>query len=363
MAMDDFGKLVEAQVAERCDDRASAAVIPRGRCREGRGDAPDPGAAPASEERRSAASLREAATLLEAQGATPFRVAAYRRAAGVVEAQPAGALRALFERQGRRGLAALPAVGAGIAGAIAEMLLTGGWAQLERLRGSHDPEAAFRAIPGIGPALSRRLHETLGVDNLESLEAAAFAGRLQEVPGMGPRRSAAVQALVGRMLDTGGRRPSGSAGYSDAPVEVLLDVDREYRQRALGDELPRIAPRRLNPGRAAWLPILHTRRGPWQVTALYSNTARAHALGREHDWVVLYAFDREHRERQHTVVTESRGPLRGKRVVRGAEHECHDFYARAGLAPSPPMKPAGSVGPATPSLAPVRGPRGRSLVG
>ena len=56
-------------------------------------------------------------------------------------------------------------------------------------------------------------------------------------------------------------------------------------------------------------------------TALFSNTARAHALGRTHDWVVLYA-DGASGDRQWTVVTDLTGDLRGQRVVRGREREC-----------------------------------------
>lgn len=40
-----------------------------------------------------------------------------------------------------------------------------------------------------------------------------------------------------------------------------------------------------------------------------------------HDWVVLYAEDDAHHERQYTVVTATRGPLAGQRVVRGREAE------------------------------------------
>jgi hypothetical protein len=60
-----------------------------------------------------------------------------------------------------------------------------------------------------------------------------------------------------------------------------------------------------------------------------SNTARAHQLGRVRDWVVLYFHDDDHVERQRTVVTESRGPLAGRRVVRGREAECRRHYESA----------------------------------
>ena len=74
--------------------------------------------------------------------------------------------------------------------------------------------------------------------------------------------------------------------------------------------------------------MLHTARGEWHLTALYSNTARAHELGRSRDWVVLYFYDDQHLERQHTVVTETRGSLLGQRVVRGREAECRTYYSQ-----------------------------------
>lgn len=109
-------------------------------------------------------------------------------------------------------------------------------------------------------------------------------------------------------------------------VSLLLDIDREYRESAAAGLLPKIAPRRFNPEHEAWLPVLHTRFGPWRFTALYSNTERAHDLHRTHDWVVVFARDDEGRESQHTVVTEWRGDLRGRRVVRGREPECGTYY-------------------------------------
>jgi putative hydrolase len=43
------------------------------------------------------------------------------------------------------------------------------------------------------------------------------------------------------------------------------------------------------------------------------------------DWVVIY-FERGGEERQNTVVTETRGPLRGERTVRGREDETRAHY-------------------------------------
>ena len=113
----------------------------------------------------------------------------------------------------------------------------------------------------------------------------------------------------------------------DSPsVEVLLALDREYREKAQGGALRLIAPRRMNPEGKAWLPVLHTRYGPWHFTALFSNTERAHELHRTHDWVVIYFSDPDGEEGQFTVVTERRGTLTGERVVRGREPECARYY-------------------------------------
>jgi hypothetical protein len=101
----------------------------------------------------------------------------------------------LHERDGVVGLDALPGIGPRIAAAIVEMLRTGRWSQVERLRGSLDAGRLFRAIPGVGPALARRIHEPLHVDTLEALEVAAHDGRLAAVPGLGPRR-AAIAAML-----------------------------------------------------------------------------------------------------------------------------------------------------------------------
>ena len=276
--------------------------------------------------RRIAAALRDLADLLDLQGANPFRISAYRRAADTV-AHLDRDLGEILERAGFDGLTALPHIGHGIAGAIREMLATGRWGQLDRLRGTIDPERLFQSLPGIGPHLARNLHETLKVDTLEDLEIAAYDGRLESVPEVGPRRATLIRAALAAML---GRRPRPHpAPELYVPeVDVLLDVDREYREQGEAGRLPLITPRRFNPERRAWLPVLHTHRGHWSFTALFSNTARAHELGKTRDWVVIYCYDDHHREDQHTVVTETRGRLAGLRVVRGREAECREHYGR-----------------------------------
>lgn len=108
-------------------------------------------------------------------------------------------------------------------------------------------------------------------------------------------------------------------------VGLILQLDADYREKASADKLKKIAPRKLNPEGEAWLPVLSTVRDGWRFTVLFSNTQRAHDLGKTHDWVVVY-YDDGSGEQKCTVVTEHQGPLAGKRVIRGRERECEERY-------------------------------------
>jgi putative hydrolase len=269
--------------------------------------------------------LNEYADILEQQQANRFRITAYRRAARTVAGLDED-LGDIYRHGGRKALVELDNVGTGIASAIAELVQTGRWSQLERLRGALDPETLFQTLPGIGPRLAARIHDQLDIDTLEELEVAAHDGRLQKLPGISHKREQMISASLAVMLSH--PRSAFHRNVSAGPgVDQLLDVDREYREKSARAELATITPKRFNPDRRPWLPILHTMRGPWHFTALFSNTARAHELHRTRDWVVIYFYDDNHDEGQHTVVTETGGPLKGRRVVRGREAECRDFYA------------------------------------
>lgn len=276
--------------------------------------------------------LRQAAHLLELQEASPFRVRAYRRAADTVESLPTS-VDVLLEREGIDALVGLPAIGTVLAQAIVETAHTGRLPVLDRLRGRSDPVSLLASVPGVGLVLADRIHHRLGVGTLEDLELAVWDGRLAALEGVGPKRLEGIRhALAGRL-----RRPSPippPRADPRPPVAEVLEVDREYRRKARAGRLKAIAPRRFNPGGQAWLPVLHTIRGPRSYTALYSNTARAHQLGRTRDWVVLY-YDGRSGDGQATVVTERSGPLRGRRVVRGREGECLQYYGKGEFVSSP----------------------------
>ena len=278
--------------------------------------------------------LERVADRLEAQHANIYRIDAYRAGAAVVRSHETS-IQDLALSEGRKGLDALPQIGSSLSGSIDEIAQTGKLRMLGRLEGTLCAVELFKTVPGIGEELAERIHGELGIDTLEALEVAAHDGRLDAVAGFGPRRLEAVRDILATMLTrsargrarrfkeleaAGAQVTAPTTAEAKPSVAALLDIDREYRARAEAGELPRIAPQRHNPDGAAWLPILHSYQDDWHFTALYSNTDRAHELGRVRDWVVIY-FEREGHEGQCTVVTEYRGPLTGKRVVRGREDE------------------------------------------
>lgn len=279
------------------------------------------------------------AELLDVQNANPFRVLAYRNAAQVVRMYE-GSIAELVRRGDMEVLQALPQIGKGTSAVIAEYVREGRSRVLEQLQGEVGPAGLFAAVPGIGKTLAQRIVRELEIDNLEELERAANDGRLARVEGFGDKRIETVRAGLNEMLSRPARRrrtrrngANGNSGDTDQvrpKVGLLLEIDAEYRRRAQANELAKIAPRRFNPTHEAWLPIWHTAREGWEFTAMYSNTAQAHELGKTRDWVVIY-YAHNGDEEQVTVVTPASGKLKGKRVVRGREVESARYYENENL--------------------------------
>jgi putative hydrolase len=270
--------------------------------------------------------LREIGRLLEKQKANPFRIRAYFNAAVVID-ELEKSVQDIIEHDGIKGLIELPNIGEGIARSIYEFVATGRMTRLESLKGESDPIALLRTVPGIGRALAERIFKHLHIKSLEALEMAIRNGRLANIPGLGDKRLKAIRSWLVTVL--GERRPNLRQGQHidhEPPLALLLKLDEDYRRKAAAGTLPTIAPKRFNPDGKDWLPILHSTQSHWHFTLLYSNSALAHELDRTHDWVVIYFYDDHHQEGQHTIVTETRGPLQGKRVVRGREMECREYY-------------------------------------
>jgi DNA polymerase (family X) len=171
--------------------------------------------------------LEEIAGLLDAAGGNPFRARAFRAAARAVERIEGDltVLAASGRLQDVRGL------GPATARVIAELVATGESAYHAGLR--EQAPAGVRdllRVPGLGPGRIARLHEELGVADLDGLEAAARAGRIAEVRGFGPRIQQQVLEGIAFARSAGGRRryhqAEESAARLSAYVASLPDVQR-----------------------------------------------------------------------------------------------------------------------------------------
>ena len=121
------------------------------------------------------------ADLLEIEGANPFRIRAYRRAAEVVEDLPKNAADMLragadFEE--------LPGIGEDLAGKMREIIETGHLKALEEVE-ARTPSTltALTAVPGLGPKRIHTLYEKLGIKTLDGLSRAAAAHKIQTLRG------------------------------------------------------------------------------------------------------------------------------------------------------------------------------------
>lgn len=290
----------------------------------------------ATQDNRAIADILErVADLLEAEDANPFRVRSYRNATMQLNGSKQSATD-LYRADGLTGLRRIEGVGEGLARTIGEIIETGRSSLLDRLAGESAPETLFASLPGVGTHFAHRIRDELGVSTLEELEQAAHDGRLARIEGIGRKRVAGIRAALAGILSARRFHHPAAAAPERPSVGMLLAVDALYRERSARGELPTIAPRRFNPEHKQWLPILHTTRDGWDLTALFSNTQHAHELGKTNEWVVIY-YHKDHREDQCTVVTARYGPLAGRRIVRGRETECRRHYTettRAAIAPS-----------------------------
>jgi DNA polymerase/3'-5' exonuclease PolX len=136
-----------------------------------------------------AAVLFNISTILKRQGANPYRVRAYRRAARRVLR-----LRHSVAERAARGLPlGIPRLGDRLSAKIGELAREGAMAFYNELIEELPPvEQKLMRVPGIGPTLAARIHDDLGAFDAEGLRRAAATGKLQQVWGIGPRRAAAI---------------------------------------------------------------------------------------------------------------------------------------------------------------------------
>jgi DNA polymerase (family 10) len=143
-----------------------------------------------------AETFRHVADLLEIEGANPFRIRAYRRAAQTVEDLPQSAAKMVADG---KTLAGLPGIGKDLAGKITEIVNTGRLGALAEIEARTPTTlAALTAVPGLGPKRVHRLHEAFGIKTLKDLERAARKHKIRELRGFTAKTEEKILAEIER---------------------------------------------------------------------------------------------------------------------------------------------------------------------
>ncbi len=148
-----------------------------------------------------ARALRDIARHTAVEGERSYRARAYRRGAEAIEAVDDFAT---LLASGR--LTELAGVGPSIARLIHELATTGQSRLLERLRRTTPPAVVeMGLVREIGPSKARRIHEELGIADLDELQEAAANGRLQSLRGFGPKTAQRILGGIARHRREGSR--------------------------------------------------------------------------------------------------------------------------------------------------------------
>lgn len=158
----------------------------------------------------AAQALGEMADLIAISGGDPYRVRSYEKAARSVAGYHLD-----IDTLDRKGLMAIPAVGAHTADRLLELRRTGRIADLEELHAQLP--AGLRAllgIPGLGPRRAHQVYEELGISSMPELMTALHEERLRDLKGWGATSERNLAQAIRGMQESGRR----------IPLAVALDI-------------------------------------------------------------------------------------------------------------------------------------------
>ncbi|MGD9851715.1 MAG: DNA polymerase/3'-5' exonuclease PolX [Nitrospirales bacterium] len=136
------------------------------------------------------------AKLLEIQGANPFRIRAYRKAAQTIEGLPHSVASMVAEEAD---LSMLPGIGKDLAAKIQEMVETGHLSILDQVSSQIPGQMAeLTKIPGLGPKRVKTLYDKLGIQDLKGLASVARTGAIRELHGFGKKIEEKILAETDR---------------------------------------------------------------------------------------------------------------------------------------------------------------------
>ncbi|RFU70705.1 DNA polymerase/3'-5' exonuclease PolX [Peribacillus saganii] len=155
--------------------------------------------------------LERIAIYMELKGENPFKVSAFRKAAGALETDD----RSLH---GIEDFTALSGIGKGTAAVIEEYIKEGKSSVLEELQ-AEVPEGLvpLLQLPGLGGKKISKLYKELQVENIEDLKSVCEAGKVRDLAGFGKKTEEKILAAI----QESGSRPDR------LPIAFMLPIAAE----------------------------------------------------------------------------------------------------------------------------------------
>jgi len=154
--------------------------------------------------------LEKIALYMELKGENPFKIQAFRKAAGIVEQLD----KPIHEYED---LTVIPGIGKGTQAVIREYIDTGKSTVLEQLQ-QEIPKGLILLlqVPGLGGKTIARLYNELGIENVDALKEACLKGMVRNLKGFGAKKEEKILEVIENM----------SGGMSRFPIAMVLPIAR-----------------------------------------------------------------------------------------------------------------------------------------
>jgi len=180
--------------------------------------------------------LKETAALIELTGGNMFRARALSNAARTIERLEEPVTELLESGQ----LTAIKGIGSGLEAQIREILAYGSFEVRDSLLGALPPGLLdVLSVKGLGAKKARVLWQTLGIQSLDDLEAAAVAGRIAELDGFAEKSQNSILENISQLRSYQGKRRCAEAYPLAFHFEALLNDHPQITQVALAGEMRR----------------------------------------------------------------------------------------------------------------------------
>ncbi len=163
--------------------------------------------------------LSEISFLLEMEGEA-FKPRAYEKAASAIETLDTP-VKEIYQKQGLKGLEAIPGVGVSIAEKIEELLKTGRLRYYEQIKKKYPIDIEHLSkIEGVGPKSLKKLYEKLKIKTIADLEKAAREGNIRKIEGFSEKAEENILRSI-EFFKQGGNR--FILGFIYPEIEALIN--------------------------------------------------------------------------------------------------------------------------------------------